>query len=95
MEKMLTYNDVENIIKEKGDCGIRGDKLRKIIKFFNYNIENKNFVTIFKFVNNIFVGTRLLNTINVNGDFTLCNQFSNFTSTWLKTLSLNTPKWRN
>ena len=52
---MLTYNDVENIIKEKGDCGIRGDKLRKIIKFFNYNIENKNFVTIFKFVNNIFV----------------------------------------
>ena len=55
MEKMLTYNDVENIIKEKGDCGIRGDKLRKIIDFFNYNIENKNFVTIFKFVNNIFV----------------------------------------
>lgn len=55
MEKMLTYNDVENIIKEKGDCGIRGEKLRKIIKFFNYNIENKNFVTIFKFVNNIFV----------------------------------------
>ena len=52
---MLTYNDVENIIKEKGDCGIHGDKLRKIIKFFNYNIENKNFVTIFKFVNNIFV----------------------------------------
>ena len=52
---MLTYNDVENIIKEKGDCGIRGDKLRKIIKFFNYNIENKNFITIFKFVNNIFV----------------------------------------
>ena len=55
MEKMLTYNDVKNIIKEKGDCGIRGDKLRKIIDFFNYNIENKNFVTIFKFVNNIFV----------------------------------------
>ena len=55
MEKMLTYNDVENIIKERGDCGIRGDKLRKIINFFNYNIENKNFVTIFKFVNNIFV----------------------------------------
>ena len=55
MENMLTYNDVENIIKERGDCGIRGDKLRKIIKFFNYNIENKNFVTIFKFVNNIFV----------------------------------------
>ena len=55
MEKMLTYNDVENIIKEKGDCGIHGDKLRKIIDFFNYNIENKNFVTIFKFVNNIFV----------------------------------------
>ena len=52
---MLTYNDVENIVKEKGDCGIRGDKLRKIINFFNYNIENKNFVTIFKFVNNIFV----------------------------------------
>ena len=55
MEKMLTCNDVENIVKEKGDCGIRGDKLRKIIKFFNYNIENKNFITIFKFVNNIFV----------------------------------------
>lgn len=55
MEKMLTYNDVENIIKEKGDCGIHGDKLRKIIDFFNRNIENKNFVTIFKFVNNIFV----------------------------------------
>ena len=55
MKKMLTYNDVENIIKEKGDCGIHSDKLRKIIKFFNYNIENKNFVTIFKFVNNIFV----------------------------------------
>ena len=55
MEKMLTYNDVENIIKERGDCGIRGNKLRKIINFFNYNIENKNFVTIFKFVNNIFV----------------------------------------
>ena len=55
MEKMLTYNDVENIIKENGDSGIHGDKLRKIIKFFNYNIENKNFVTIFKFVNNIFV----------------------------------------
>ena len=55
MEKMLTYNDVENIIKEKGDCGIHGDKLRKIIDFFNHNIENKNFVTIFKFVNNIFV----------------------------------------
>lgn len=52
---MLTYNDVENIIKEKGDCGIHGDKLRKIIDFFNHNIENKNFVTIFKFVNNIFV----------------------------------------
>ena len=55
MEKMLTYNDVENIIKEKGDCGIHGDKLRKIIDFFNHDIENKNFVTIFKFVNNIFV----------------------------------------
>ena len=52
---MLTYNDAENIIKEKGDCGIHGDKLRKIIDFFNHNIENKNFVTIFKFVNNIFV----------------------------------------
>ena len=47
------------------------------------------------FINNIFIGTRLLNTININGDFTFCNQFSNFTSTWLKTLSLNTPKWRN
>ena len=55
MEKMLTYNDAENIIKEKGDCGIHVDKLRKIIDFFNRNIENKNFVTIFKFVNNIFV----------------------------------------
>ena len=55
MEKMLTYNDVENIIKEKGDCGIHGDKLRKIIDFFNYNIENKNFITIFNFVYNIFV----------------------------------------
>ena len=55
MEKMLTYNDVENIIKEKGDCGIHGDKLRKIIDFFNYNIENKNFITIFNFVYNIFL----------------------------------------
>ena len=55
MEKMLTYNDVEDIIKEKGDCGIHGDKLRKIIDFFNYNIENKNFITIFNFVYNIFV----------------------------------------
>ena len=36
---MLTYNDVENIVKEKGDCGIQGDKLIKIIDFFNYNIE--------------------------------------------------------
>ena len=52
---MLTYNDVENIIKEKGDCGIHGEKLRKIIDFFNYNIENNNFVTIFNFVYNIFV----------------------------------------
>ena len=52
---MLTYSDVENIVKEKGDCGIQGDKLRKIIDFFNYNIENKNFITIFKFVYNIFV----------------------------------------
>ena len=52
---MLTYNDVENIVKEKGDCGIHGDKLRKIIDFFNYNIENKNFITIFNFVYNIFV----------------------------------------
>ena len=52
---MLTYNDVENIVKEKGDCGIQGEKLRKIIDFFNYNIENKNFITIFKFVYNIFV----------------------------------------
>ena len=34
---------------------IHGYKLRKIIDFFNRNIENKNFVTIFKFVNNIFV----------------------------------------
>ena len=55
MEKILEFNDVENIIKEKGDCGIHGDKLRKIIDFFNYNIENKNFVTIFNFVYNIFV----------------------------------------
>lgn len=55
MEKILTFDDVENIIKEKGDCGIQGDKLRKIIDFFNYNIENKNFVTIFNFVYNIFV----------------------------------------
>lgn len=55
MEKILTFDDVENIIKEKGDCGIQGDKLRKIINFFNYNIENKNFVTIFNFVYNIFV----------------------------------------
>lgn len=55
MEKILEFNDVENIIKEKGDCGIQGDKLRKIIDFFNYNIENKNFVTIFNFVYNIFV----------------------------------------
>ena len=52
---MLTYNDVENIIKERGDCGIQNDKLRKIIDFFNYNIENKNFITIFNFVYNIFV----------------------------------------
>ena len=52
---MLTYSDVENIVKEKGDCGIQGDKLRKIIDFFNYNIENNNFVTIFNFVYNIFV----------------------------------------
>ena len=52
---MLTYNDVENIVKEKGDCGIHGEKLRKIIDFFNYNIENKNFITIFNFVYNIFV----------------------------------------
>ena len=51
MEKMLTYNDVENIIKERGDCGIHGDKLRKIIDFFNYNIENKNFMEEFsKFI---------------------------------------------
>ena len=55
MEKALEFNDVENIIKEKGDCGIHGDKLRKIIDFFNYNIENKNFITIFNFVYNIFV----------------------------------------
>ena len=55
MEKILEFNDVENIIKEKGDCGIQNGKLRKIIDFFNHNIENKNFVTIFKFVNNIFV----------------------------------------
>ena len=52
---MLAYNDVENIVKEKGDCGIQGEKLRKIIDFFNYNIENKNFITIFNFVYNIFV----------------------------------------
>lgn len=55
MEKILEFNDVENIIKEKGDCGIQNDKLRKIIDFFNYNIENKNFITIFNFVYNIFV----------------------------------------
>ena len=55
MEKILTFDDVENIIKEKGDCGIHGEKLRKIIDFFNYNIENKNFITIFNFVYNIFV----------------------------------------
>lgn len=55
MEKILTFDDVENIIKEKGDCGIQGDKLRKIIDFFNYNIKNKNFITIFNFVYNIFV----------------------------------------
>ena len=34
MEKILTFDDVENIIKEKGDCGIQGDKLRNIIDFF-------------------------------------------------------------
>lgn len=45
MENMLTHSDVENIIKEKGDYGIQCDKLRKIIDFFNYNIENKNFIT--------------------------------------------------
>lgn len=55
MEKILTFDDVENIIKEKGDCGIHGEKLIKIIDFFNYNIENKNFITIFNFVYNIFV----------------------------------------
>ena len=55
MEKILTFDDVENIIKEKGDCGIQDEKLRKIIDFFNYNIENKNFITIFNFVYNIFV----------------------------------------
>lgn len=55
MEKILTFDDVENIIKEKGDCGIHGEKLRKIIDFFNYNIENNNFITIFNFVYNIFV----------------------------------------
>ena len=55
MEKILTFDDVENIIKEKGDCGIQGEKLRKIIDFFNYNIENNNFITIFNFVYNIFV----------------------------------------
>ena len=55
MEKILTFDDVENIIKEKGDCGIQGGKLRKIIDFFNYNIENNNFITIFNFVYNIFV----------------------------------------
>ena len=52
---MLTYSDVENIVKEKGDCGINGTKLRKILDFFNRNLEKNNFVTIFKFVNNIFV----------------------------------------
>ncbi len=45
MENMLTYSDVENIIKENGDCGIQDDKLRKNYRFFNYNIENKNFIT--------------------------------------------------
>ena len=89
MEKMLTYNDVENIIKEKGDCGIRGDKLRKIINFFNYNIENKNFVTIFKFVNNIFVELfrvkmenillrrQLENLIKTNTNSVICTKGNN------------------
>ena len=77
MEKMLTYNDVENINKEKGDCGIYGDKLRKIIKFFNYNIENKNFVTIFKFVNNIFVELFRVKMENI----LLCKQLENLTKT--------------
>ena len=30
MENILTHSDVENIIKEKGDGGIQGDKLRKL-----------------------------------------------------------------
>ena len=77
MEKMLTYNDVENIIKEKGDCGIHGDKLRKIIDFFNRNIENKNFVTIFKFVNNIFVELFRVKMENI----LLRKQFENLTKT--------------
>lgn len=34
MKNMLTRSDVENIIKEKGDCGIQGDKLRKNYRFF-------------------------------------------------------------
>lgn len=34
MENMLTHSDVENIIKEKGDYGIQGDKLRKNYRFF-------------------------------------------------------------
>ena len=34
MENILTHSDVENIIKEKGDCGIQGNKLRKNYRFF-------------------------------------------------------------
>ena len=34
MENLLTHSDVENIIKEKGDCGIQGGKLRKNYRFF-------------------------------------------------------------
>ena len=34
MENMLTHSDVENIIKEKGDCRIQGDKLRKNYRSF-------------------------------------------------------------
>ena len=40
MEKILEFNDVENIIKEKGDCGIHGDKLRKIFTEIKKRIES-------------------------------------------------------
>ncbi len=38
---MLTYNDVENIIKERGDCGIRGDKLRKLLIFLIITLKTR------------------------------------------------------